>query len=442
MTFTHAGQTYTLYKHPRELGRHRAGQLTDEALRSCSWYIRLTINGKRTPFRLSANDKQAVVDARDKINGAQKQPASFATWLAEREARRGVTLGTLAADWIAAGLPHSKTNPRPSAAAARLQATLERALPWWKDIPAASAADHFENFAAARIGNTRSGDGRRTVDLQLAGLSSLCQWAVLTQRIESNPFEKRPQYVQPDQIEHCHRYMPDNDEQLHAILRHIWADVTVGQESPRADIEHIAAGAWLCFGALTGLRPHEPGFLTCAPRADKFPAHLESEPAGLVFPMPDGSIRMKVRRGKSGQNPTITLHPVLTDFLQAWTAWLSTFNLQPSTNHQPLFPTRQDRLHTVLSAACTQLKLREMHPHGFMRAYYVRVQKSAGKDPATVAAELGQTTGGSLIRTVYGNPNDPIGGNLYDWLPNDGQPAAWELLRQSTPAQILPVTFG
>ena len=432
LPFTHAGQTYTLYKHPREIARHRAGQITDDQLRACPWYVRLTINGKRTPFRLSASDKQAIADARDKINGAQKQPAQFAVWLAEREARRGVTIGTLAKDWIAAGLPHSKTNPRPSAAAERLRATLERALPWWKDIPAASAADHFENFAAARIGNTRSGDGRRTVDLQLACLSSLCQWAVLTQRLENNPFESRPQYVQPDQIEHCHRYMPDNDEQFHAILRHIFT---------RLDPQDIAAGAWLCFGALTGLRPHEPGFLTCAPRADKFPAHLESEPPGLVFPMPDGSVRMKVQRGKSGQNPTITLHPVLTDFLNAWTAWLAIHH-PLSSILQPLFPTRQDRLHTVLSAAAEHLKLREMHPHGFMRAYYVRVQKSAGKDPSTVAAELGQTTGGSLIRTVYGNPNDPIGGNLFDWLPNDGQPPAWEILRQNTPAQILPVKFG
>lgn len=434
LPFTHAGKTYTLFKHPRAVARHRAGQITTEQLRATAWYLRLTIQGKRKPFALAAANKQAISDAIDKLNGRAKQPEQFAAWLAEKQARRGVTIGTLAADWIAAGLPHSKTNPRDPAAAARLKANLERALPWWTNLPANSAADHFEDFAAARIGQTRFGDGRRTVDIQLAALSCLCQWAVLTQRLETNPFATRPRYVQDDQIEHCHRFMPDNDEQLHAILRHIFAS---------KDPQDIIAGAWLAFGAFTGLRPHEPACLQRQPRASQFPAHLESEPPGLVFPMPDGSTRMKVYRGKGGQNPTITFHPVLTEFLDAWSAWLET-NLPGGASvlaSRPLFPGRQDRLGHVLSAATDQLKLRPMHPHGFMRAYYVRVQKSMGKDPATVAAELGQNTGGALIRTVYGNPNDPLGGNLYDWRPADGQPPAWEQLRDQTNPQLLTVNF-
>lgn len=417
LEFTHRGIDYTLHKHPEVRQQLKAGTITEEQAKLRPWYLRASWRPTK-PFKLASDDAHAIRTAKDILKGHVDEPEKFSLWIKEQDARAGVTLGELAADWLAAGLPYSKTLPREPAAADRLRATLARALPWWSNKPARQAGKHFEDFAAAKFSGIKYGSGRRTVDVELACLSSLCQWAVLTQRLDVNPFEKRPKYVQDEEIQHCHRYMPDNDEQFHAILRRIFSST---------EPLDVIAGAWLTFGALTGLRPHEPGFLLRVPRVNKFPAHLESEPDGLVFPMPDGTTRMKVRRGKSGQNPTVTIHPVLDDFLSTYTAWLkihtSSFNLQPS----PLFPCPIDRLRDVLHKATTELKLREMHPHGFMRAYYVRVQKSAGKDAAIVAAELGQTTGGSLIRSVYGNPSDPFGGGLYDWQPT-GEAFAWALL--------------
>lgn len=76
-----------------------------------------------------------------------------------------------------------------------------------------------------------------------------------------------------------------------------------------------------------------------------------------------------------------------------------------------------------------------MKPHGFGRAYYVRVRRSMGVDDATIACELGQRTDGALIRSVYGHPKDPVGGMLHDWLPAnpDGTAItpAWHRLCQS-----------
>jgi hypothetical protein len=424
LSFTHRGIDYVLHKHPEVRQQLKAGTITEEAARLRPWYLRASWRPTK-PFKLSADDAHAIRTAKDILKGHVDEPEKFSAWMTEQDARRGVTLGDLAADWLAAGLPYSKTNPREPAAAERLRATLARALPYWEKIVARHASKHFEQFAGARISGIKYGTGRRTVDVELACLSSLCQWAVLTRRLDENPFKVRPQYVDDKKIEHCHRFMPDNDEQFHAILRHIFAS---------ADPLDVIAGAWLTFGALTGLRPHEPGLLLRVPRVNKFPDRLTSEPAGLIFPMPDGSTRMKVYRGKGGQNPTVTIHPILADFLATYTARLdrqpSTPNSQPSTL---LFPCPLERLRDVLHDATAALKLGEMHPHGFMRAYYVRVQKSAGKDAAIVAAELGQTTGGSLIRSVYGNPDDPFGGQLYDWAPTIIPPAtapdyAWHAL--------------
>lgn len=425
LPFEYKGSTHTLAKHPRVAADLKAGKITPDQAAARPWYFRPGWRRDK-PFKLSANYDAAIRAAKDIIKGRIEKPEQFSIWLQEQDKRRGITLGELATLWETAGFAYSKTLTRDAAAAARLQATLKRAIVWWRDQPARTAAKHLEDFAAARFSKMKYGAGRRTVDVELACLSSLCQWAVLTQHLETNPFADRPKYVQDEEIEHCHRFMPDNDEQFHAILRHIWAS---------SDPLDIIAGAWLAFGAFTGLRPHEPGFLLRVPRVNKFPDHLESEPNGLIFPMPDGSTRMKVRRGKGGQNPTITIHPVLSDFLRDYTAWLDRQPVPMEATPAPalLFPGRLDRLRDVLHRATAALKLREMHPHGFMRAYYVRVMKSSGKDAAIVAAELGQTTGGSLIRSVYGNPNDPFGGGLFDWLPAVVPPdtkanCAWSLL--------------
>jgi hypothetical protein len=63
----------------------------------------------------------------------------------------------------------------------------------------------------------------------------------------------------------------------------------------------------------------------------------------------------------------------------------------------------------------------------FGRAFFVKVRRSQGADDATIVGELGQTTNGDLIRSVYGDPKDLHGGALFDWLPEDKGPA-WDLL--------------
>ena len=151
------------------------------------------------------------------------------------------------------------------------------------------------------------------------------------------------------------------------------------------------------------------------------PANTRNLEPGTIFPDRNGILRMKVVRSKRGQ----TLHPVAVEFLSAWRAWLA--RNQP--DEKCLFPLGTDdqtTLNRALSRASDAMKLPHFKPHA-MRAYYVKVRRSQGEDDATIAGELGQSTNGELIRSVYGDPQDLHGGNLFDWLPEDTAPA-WTLL--------------
>lgn len=454
LILTHAGRTYTLYKHPRELQRHAAGQITADQLKAQPWYLRLTINGKRRPFTLSSNDRQALADARDKLNGLQKQPEQFAAWLAEKDARRGVTVGALAADWIAAGCPFSNVKLRTAKESAPLAAAWRRAEWWWAGkVWTAIRPQTLDDYFLARCDQVRLYSagrytGQRTVDVELAALSCLGQWAVLASRVATNPFATRETYQDAETIRHCHHAMPENDEQFHRVLTWLWTHRNPPSTlRPAAAVDRhqdLAAGC-LAFMALTGLRPGEPEFLRQQPAATAFPDRLSTALPGLIYPAPDGSRRLKVHRLKRGQNPAVLLHPALTDFLGAWESHASVCldgdDAGSVPASRPLFPISAGLVADQLTRACAALGLPRMKPHGFGRAYYVRVRRSQGADDATIAVELGQSSNGDLIRSVYGDPGDGVGGNLYDWLPADGAPA-WELLRAQTPAGILPVKFG
>lgn len=427
----HAGRTRRLAKHPTVAHALKTGATT-EALAACTpWYLRLTIDGRERTFKLPATNRDALSAARDILNGRTKAPATFSAFVAAQASRAGRTVGELAADWLAAGCPKTATKPRTAKAAAHLQTILNRALDWWRPVRLTeiNAARHAE-FALHRMKNVRHGrfSGRRTVDLELAALSCLFQWAVTAQLAERNPFEKREHFVIAEDIRHCHTKTAANDQQLHTLLAWFWSSPAPTRQ---------AAGAALAFSALTGLRPGETLAIRLVPELDRFPEDPTRLAPGTIYPMPDGTRRMLVARSKGGQNPSVLVTPVLDDFLAHWRA----ARQEPETESVPpaLFPVQQHRISNLLTEACAALSLPAMTPHG-MRAYYVKVRRSAGADDATIAVELGQTSNGDLIRQVYGAPTDAVGGNLHDWLPVDAErqpvPAAWQTLK---PARFIPV---
>lgn len=430
----HGGIERTLRKHPEHVAAYQRGELTLADLAAKPWQLRAKINGRERVFKLPHQEKDALRAAKDILNGRTEHASQFAEFLAVRDAKRGLTLGALAAAWTKAGLPFSKTKARDIEAAGRLKATLARTLDYWANRAVNGITQHtMEDFVVWRRTHVRKGarfTGSRSADLELGALSCLCQWAVLTGQIEKNPFAVRPTYSETQK--HCHHSMPAGDDQLHQVLAHIISYGTM---------EAHTCAAWLAFTALTGLRPGEPAYLQRLPIARKFP-DLRAALPGQLYRLPDGNWRMKVHRTKHGQNPAVLIHPALRNFLRAWSHWL---RQSGSTGASPvpagappavslLFAgATEDRVRDLLDRACLELKLPPLKPHGFGRAYYVRVRRSQGMEDPTIGVELGQTTDGKLIRDTYGDPLDPVGGNLHDWLITPRKPA-WNLLYDVSPA--------
>lgn len=440
-TFTHNGRTRTLFKQQRYVAQLKAGALTEADFNAKPWLLRVERDGKNTVTTLSHLARQAETDARDQLNGRIRNPTLFKAYEAAHDARKGVTVGALAREWIAANCPHSKTDARSDHQADRIQLTLNRALPFWDTRPWASVTPQLMgDFLLDRARHVRPGanyTGRRSADLQLTALSSLGKWAMREGKSTTNPFAIRERYQKAGLVKHCHEKCPENDEQFHAILEWLFThrNNTTTNRHPAAEMDtnERLSGGYLAMQALTGLRPGEPLHLKRVPEATEFPGR--NAVPGVVYPMADGTRRMRVARLKNGQNPSVLVHPALANFKAAWESWLAT-HLPAATS---LFPVTQDIVRDCLKRACAASKLPTYTPHG-MRAYYTLVQRSQGYDDLEIATHLGQTTNGALIRSTYGAPGDEVGGKQFDWLPKTGAPA-WELLTPTHPTNILTVDF-
>ena len=411
LQFTHAGQKRTLAKHATVQRDLRIGALTEKAAAGKPWYLRFSVAGKERPFKLPATEREAIRAAKDLLNGHTQRPDQFTAFIESQVARRSITIGKLAGEWFAAGLPFRKTESRTPEAAARLRTTMERALPWWKDKPVATiTATTIEDYADHRAPSLRS------ADLELAAISSLFKWAMLAGYIEKNPIAQRATFAKVKQ--HCHEACPEDDETLHRILAWMF--------KPTSDQRLKLAGGTLVMCALTGLRPGEPAKLLRLPPLAETPANTRNLAPGVIFPDRSGQLRMKVHRLKHGQNPFIALHPAAESFLASWRLWLVA-EMPDEVRLFPLGTDDQTILNRALNSASSALGLPHFKPHGFGRAFYVKVRRSQGVDDASIAGELGQTTNGDLIRSVYGDPDDLRGGALFDWVPEDRAPA-WNLL--------------
>jgi hypothetical protein len=378
-----------LRKHPAIEAALRNGTITEDKARFTPWYLRLTTGGKRGNFKLCATDKDALRMARDLISGRDDKPLDFASFLEARAARRGITIGTLAQEWFAAGLPFTSTKARTAPAVEQLRSVLDRALPWWSTKPVAGiTARTMSEYVVWRRSNIRRGTGDRSADIQLAALSSLCQWAQFDGRIAANPFSKRPRFQDSAAVRHCHEAMPETDEILHRLLTWFFtrtADVPSAALQHSPDTRRITAGAWLAFTALTGLRPQEPQELWLLPNMTQTPDSLKSLQPGQCFPTRDGQMRMKVVRYKRGQNPFVILTPAALDFLRVWTEWLvGVRHTSYSMPTKRLFPNVDDPtrpfcagsdtspLNKLLNDACRACAVPPCRPKGLGRAFYVR----------------------------------------------------------------------
>lgn len=461
LTFEHLGSVRVLNKSPRIQTAVTHGAMSvDDALLT-PWFIRLkTKEGKYQLFKLAVKDADAIKQAKKYLDG--EGTSEFEEFRKARDAKRSCTLGELAAEWQKLNMPDATQRPRDERAREGLEGFLQSALEFFKDITPATATkavmNQFATWRRNRCKENKRGTGDRSIDMELGVLSCLCDWAASLEKIEKNPFASRPKYQRREDVSHCHEFMPESDEQWHDILRYFFTFTYDRKAKRPGKGEKLAIqdanytlrlriiGGWLAFTGLTGLRPEEPQFLYRFAELNEAPGNPSKLPPGTIFPTrsldgQSGTRKMRVQRGKNGQNPFVSIHPALADFLQHWTAWLdSTLGVPKSSFARSLFPSPEDQSKSIfedgdftplirrLTDACEHIQAPRLKPKGFGRAFYVRVRRSQGIDDSVIAGELGQTTNGQLIRTTYGNPEDLAGGAMFDWLPKDNLVPAWKLL--------------
>jgi hypothetical protein len=146
-----------------------------------------------------------------------------------------VTVGQLAIAWTASGYSRANRRPR-TAGQQRTQAMFLRyLLEWWEDRNAATiTGPDLGNYAEWRRLHSRAGaTGDRTIDVELGVLSNLFQWAVAVGQAKANPFASRPRFQDATEIEHCHEFMPESDEELHRLCGWLMAQPATARARSR-----------------------------------------------------------------------------------------------------------------------------------------------------------------------------------------------------------------
>ena len=160
LSFTHAGQSRLLNKHPTVQTALRSGQITFADALKRNWYLRLDIHGQDRWFSCRTNkDQDAVRAAKDILNGRIQQPGQFSEFLAARARKAGqrVPLAKLL----------SAYRSSPSEASAHTRQGNINALgfivasdKFVRDLQPDAVRDYFTRVNAAALGGARPAKGR------------------------------------------------------------------------------------------------------------------------------------------------------------------------------------------------------------------------------------------------------------------------------------------
>jgi hypothetical protein len=255
--------------------------------------------------------------------------------------------------------------------------------------------------------------------MELNTLSNAMLWGMRCNLIQQHPLSfRRPRYCCAKSVKHCRDFMPHDTEAMHEIGKLMFAD-----------IRSETLGWQFIFEAFTGLR-------TC----EALQLRTDAKPYEAGWISPDGK-SVCVRRAKNQQsvNPLVRVHEGLAALLKAHREWKQ--NRYPDSPWY--FPSYRnpDTAHSDVGALGQALRRhektigRKITSHG-MRAFYVTVRRSHGIPDIQIAWEIGHTSAGKTLASVYGGvpPHWLMDdGPKLQWLPANGQPA-WEAIN-SKPAK-------
>jgi hypothetical protein len=253
------------------------------------------------------------------------------------------------------------------------------------------------------------GKGRRTIDHELSTLSNALDFS----HIPRAQIRDRRKLYSPARARHCRDCAPETGDELHEIVRLLFAGNQRG---------HVL-GWQALFEAFTGCRTNE----VLLWRMDR---HARGEP-GFV----ESNKWLHLQRSKRGVNPWIVIdgRPELMALIEAHKQWHRTI-LEKTPWY---FPSPENPAKPIRKWALTA-RLGDLHKSGHLkkkitshglRAFYVLVRRSQGISDGQIAAEIGDRTI-SLIETTYGSlPENWRGGNQVSFMPK-GKPA-WDSIIHS-----------
>jgi integrase len=389
---------------------HRVADGIYRDSRTGHFYERPTVRGRRTWRKL---DGHLLKLARESLAQRRADTTRSKLGLArDPYAPAPLTLGAVLDLYREAHCPDRHQQPRDQHRLVQEESRIRKLLPFWQNHKPEHVrpALDFPRYLAHRTFR-KGAHGGRAVDLELATLANACRWAVMVGKLQSSPFVgPRPKF-RSRQIQHCRDAAPLDAGELHSLAAYLFERT-----------ERVVLGWQLLLEAFTGCRTSEILAL-------RWDAQRAGDPG-----FQDGAW-LWLRRCKGGVNPFALIHPALRALLDALAVWRR--DLCPKTPwycpspRDARRPVDRSGLAHALRHAGPAVLGRRITSHG-MRSFYVTVRRSQGVTDAQIAAEIGDSTGASLIASTYGSvpPNWRAEAPLA-WLPAT-HPAAWHTIPHTT----------
>lgn len=299
--------------------------------------------------------------------------------------RSRIAIGELVEEYINAGFPTRKMRKKTQATITNEQACLRVVRAYFGNMPAAGIGladcDKFRDWRLSGgyfTGNSeregkkrfaRLKNGNRSVDLELTILSNVLNLAVRRGTLDRNPIAGRSRYTHAADIRHCREVAP-TPEALQQIAH--W--LRVRNEESTAD--------FVCFLAYSGLR------------------------IGEAIPLDWEAVDWKenlihVRREKRGIMPWVPILPEMAALLREMKDRVTSHLMFPSP-FEPDTPRNDSAVRRRITAACKNLGLAHVTPHG-LRSYFVTQARQSGLSDAEIAMLIGDKSGPAIIATTYGD---------------------------------------
>ncbi len=374
---------------------------------SGTYFERPKVNGKRTWRSLDTkNLKHAREELHRRRSGLSLLPAPSDA--------PPLTVGDLLRRYQKDSFPDHQKQPRQGRTLECETRNCSMLLKFWERVAVNDlsliACDRYHEWRKKRI---LRGTGDRTVDLEMNTLSNAILWGMRLDLIRQNPLGfRRPRYCVSKNVRHCREFMPHDTEALHEVGALLFAD-----------IRSETLGWQLMFEAFTGVR-------TC----EALQLRTDAQPYEPGWITPDGkSLCIHRAKNQESVNPFVRVHEGLAAWLKAHEAWKQR-RYPDSPWFFPNYRDPDDKPADIcgLGQALRQRRAkigRKITSHG-MRAFYVTVRRSNSIPDIQIAYEIGHTSAGKTLASVYGGvpPHWLLeDGPKLKWLPENARPA-WEAI--------------